>query len=398
MADLSQVTILGIKVESTSGTYDAPSSSDLVLVADLKPSIEGLTTTVNEFTGSIHKPGPIVLGKSFSASGRILLRGPGGASPPAADAWIPGRLIRAAGFTEVVTATAVPTSPEAVGGTGSTTTATLGFTASTTVDVYKGMMILLSLLGSNKAGLTMVRSYSAAKLATLMETHTAAITSGNWQLPRQLTYLLSAGTPPTLSVSCWIGGRRINARGCAISAFKINLPTLSRDSQDVPSIEFTLTGDVQTIVDDASPPSAPTGLAIPPYRDGKLWIANKQLGGSSVSIDFGAQVGFPPNPNFTSGNETAQVTETTRTVDLTLNQVALTAFDDVALADAQGYSSLFGLWGLASGNAFGLAITDMRFNHRSPDNGGPFVTSTGSAFVDGVDKTIALSLPFNVTW
>lgn len=398
MADLSLQSVLGIKIESTAGTYNAPGTSDLLLVADLKPSIEGLTTQITEYTGSIHKPGPVVLGKTFSVSGKLLLRGPGGTSPPAADAWVPGRILRAAGFSEVVTATAVPVSPEAVAAGGSTTSVTLGATATGTADIYKNMLILLSLLGSNRAGLTPVRTNTAGKLATLMETAGSAITSGNWQLPRQLSYLLSSGTPPTLSVSCWIGKRRINGVGCAISSFKINLPTASRDNQEVPSIEFTISGDIQSDVDDASPPVAPTGLAIPPFRDGKLWIANTQLGGSSLTIDFGAQIGYPPNPNRTTGNETAQLTETTRTVDLTLNQVPLTVFDHVALANAQSYHSLFALWGLAGGNAFSLSVTDMRFNHRSGDNSGAFVNSTGQAFVDGVDKTIALTIPFNVTF
>lgn len=398
MGDLSLKTVLGIEVEVTPGTYVAPDSSDLITVADLRPTIDGLTADIREFTGSVHRPGPVVLGKTFSVSGRVLLRGPGGTAPPAADAWILGRILRAAGFTESVTSTAVPASPEAVGAGGSTTTVELGVSATGTVDLYKGMMLLISALSgtAGKPQLVMGRSNDASKIVTLPETAAGALTSGNWQLPKQLTYLLSSGTPPTLSVSCWVGNRRYNGKGCAISSFRINMPTSSRDSQDVPSIEFTLTGDLQSVADDASPPTPPAGLAVPPFRDGKLWVANKQLGGSSFTIDFGAQIGYPPNPNEQSGNETAQLTETTRTVDLTLNQVALTAFDDVTLAEDQANHSLFALWGLASGNAFGVIVTDMRFNHRSPDNSGAFVTQTGQAFVDGTTKTIALSLPFDL--
>lgn len=401
MADLSLKTVLAVEVEVTPGTYVAPDSSDTITVADLRPSIEGLTADIREFTGSIHRPGPVVLGKTFTVSGRILLRGPGGSSPPAADAWILGRLLRAAGFAEVVTSAAVPASPEAIGAGGSTTTVELGATATGTADLYKAVMLYIEDLSATagKGQLTMARSNTAGKVATLPETAGGALTDvgTDWQMPKQLVYQLSSGTPPTLSVSCWIGERRYNAAGCAISSFRINCPTSSRDSQDVPSIEFTLTGKVESVADDASPPTPPAGLAVPPFRDGKMWVANKQLGGAGFSIDFGAQVGYPPNPNEEDGNETAQLTETTRTVDLTLNQVALTTFDDVTLAEDQGYHSLFALWGLASGNAFGLIVTDMRFNHRSPDNSGAFVTQTGQAYIDGTTKTVALSLPFGLS-
>lgn len=394
MADLSLSTVLGLKIETTSGTFTAPSSStDLVTVADLKPTIDGLTVDIKEFTGSVNRPGPIVLGKTFSVSGRLLLRGPGGSSPPTADGWNPGRILRAAGLAEVVVSTAVPVSPEAVGPGGSTTTVELGATASATADLYRGKLISLSLLGSGKPGLTGVRTNSTAKIAALMETATAPQTSGNWQLIKQLAYILSSAAAPTLSVSCWVGSRRIDARGCAISAFKIVMPTSSRDGQDVPSIEFTLTGDVQAIADDTAP-QAPANLAVPPFRDGKMWVANTQLGGSSLTIDFGATIGYPPNPNKPTGNDAAQVTETKRTVNLTLNQVALATFNDVGLADAQSYNSIFALWGLAVGNNFAVMVTDARFNYRSPDNSGAFVTSTGDAYVDGGDKTIALVIGY----
>lgn len=393
MADLSLATVLGLKIETTSGTFSAPSSStDLVTVADLKPTIDGLTVDIKEFTGTINRPGPIVLGKTFSVSGRLLLRGPGGSTPPTADGWVPGRLLRAAGLAEVVVSSAVPAAPEAVAG-GTTTTVTLGTTASTTVDLYRGKLIALDALGAGKVGLTGVRRNDGSKVATLMETAAAALSTGNWQLIKQLAYILSSAVAPTLSVSCWIGSRRIDARGCAISAFKIVMPTSSRDSQDVPSIEFTLTGDIQAVADDTAP-QAPASLAVPPFRDGKLWIANTQLGGSSLTIDFGATIGYPPNPNKPTGNDAAQTTETKRTVNLTLNQTTLAAFNDVALADAQSYNSIFALWGLAIGNNFAVMVTDARFNYRSPDNSGAFVTSTGDAYVDGGDKTIALVIGY----
>jgi len=399
MADSSLLSVIGIRVETTPGVRNAPDPLlDLITVADLKPTIDGQTVDIREFTGSIHRPGPKVVGKTLTITGRVLLRGPGGATPPAADAWAPGRIMRAAGMSEVIVSTAIPAAPEAVGAGGTTTAVALGSTASSTVDLYKAKMILLSALGVGKAGLTMIRSNDGTKLAQIAETAGTALSTGNWQLIKQLAYVLSPATPPTLSADVWIGKRKISGVGMAVSSFKLNAPTSGRDSQDVPSYEFTITGDISADADDSSAPTPPAGLAVPPFRDGKLWIANKQLGGSSLSVDFGAQVGYPPNPNKKSGNDSAQLTETTRTVDLTLNQTSLTNWDHVAAADGQGYYPIFALWGLGIGNLFSLFISDARFNYRSPDNSGAFVTNTGQAYVDGVDRTVALVIGFPDTF
>lgn len=398
MGDLSLASVLSLKVETTPGVFAAPNNTtDLITCAELKGNIQGLTADIKEFIGTKHRPGPKVLGKTFEVSGRILLRGPGGASPPAADVLVIGRLLRAACFAESIVSVAIPAAPEAVGAGGTVSSVVLGATAAATADLYKGKMVQLSHLGAGKAGLSMVRTNDATKLAVLPETSGTPISDGNWQLIKQIAYMFSPGDGPSLSASVWLGSRRIDGVGLAISAFKINMPTSSKNSQDVPSIEFTLSGDVQGSFDDTAP-TPPVGLAVPPFRDGKLWIANKQLGGSTVTIDFAAQVAAPPNPNRPTGSEASQTTETTRTVDMTLNQTTLANFDDVGMADGQGYYPLYAMWGLASGNCFGVLVTDMRFNYRSPDNSGDFVTNTGQAFIDGADRTINLVFGFPPTF
>ena len=100
MADLSNNTALAWKIESTTGVFNAPSSStDLVQCADVRLQIDGITVSVTEYTGSVHKPGDQVLGKTLTISGKLYLSGPGGSTTPTADAWIPGRILRAAGFS-----------------------------------------------------------------------------------------------------------------------------------------------------------------------------------------------------------------------------------------------------------------------------------------------------------
>jgi hypothetical protein len=393
MADLSNQSVLGIAVESVAGTYVAPTTNDLIRVSDLRISINGITVNINEYTGSIHRPGPVVLGKTFEVSGRVFLRGPGGSTVPAANAFVPGRIIRAAGFDETVQAAAIPAAPEALGAGSTTTVANLGTTAAGTLGIYKAMGVLLAALGTMPKGMAMIRSYSAAKAALLARTAGSTIT-GNYQIPKQLSYRLNASaTPPSLSASCWYGGRRYNGNGLAISSFRINIPTASRDSQELPSIEFTLSGDLESDASETAP-IPPAVLAIPPFRDGNLWINNTQLAGTSLTIDLGAEVGYPPNPNRPSGNDPAQLVGTTRTVNFTIAQTLKATFDQIALADAQGYLAMEAGWGLGTGNSFGVIVTDARLNYANPDNSGPFVNLTGEAYVDDADRTIGITLPF----
>lgn len=397
MVDISANTVLGLALEVTPGTFVAPSApDDLLTVADLRPSIAGLTSEVSEFTGSIHRPGPKVGGASFEVSGRCLLRGPGGTEPPAADTFVAGRILRAAGFAETILSAAIPVAPEALGSATDGDTVVLGTTAAGTADLYTGLAVHLAALGALNpnagGGITLIKDYLADKTAELAETFGGSL-AGNYQILEQVAYILSSAAAPTLSASTWIGSKRYDGRGLSLSSLRINLPTFSRESTDLPSIEFTLTGDLHQDADDTAP-VPDVSLAVPSFKNGKLMVANTKLGGSSLSIDFGATVAYAPDPNQTTGNLAATLTETTRRAELTLNHVSKASFDFLGLANAQSYHSIMALYGLASGNAVGALVPEARFNYFSPDNGGALVNMTGEMLIDGADRSIALVFPY----
>jgi len=395
MADLSNNSSVAVVIETVAGTFIAPSNADLLQCADLKVAINGITVNVNEYTGSIHKPGDIVLGKTLDISFKLYMRGPGGTAPPAAGAWVPGRVLRSAGFAELIQAAAIPVAAEALGAGGTTTKAVLGTGAASTVDLYTALLVSLAQLATINApkSFTPIRDYQAAKNAVLGITLGAAAT-GNYQLPKQLAYQLSpSASVPTLSMAAWHGNRRFDGVGMAISAFKINMPAAGRGNTELPSIEVTYSGDLQTDADEAAPVVTP-GLAIPPFRDGVLAVGGIQMGGSSVTIDLNAQAAYPPNPNKPSGNDAAQLASTTRTASLTLNQASKAFVDFTALADGQVPQPIVCQWGAASGNLFSVIVTDCRLNYRSPDAGGDFVANSGDAYIDGASKDVAIIIPF----
>jgi hypothetical protein len=197
-----------------------------------------------------------------------------------------------------------------------------------------------------------------------------------------------------MSFSLWQGSRRYDFVDMAPSSARLIFPTSSRDGgQDYPRLELTYSGDC---VDDYADtcPAIPALGAIPPFKDGKLHIAGLAMGGSSLSLDLGTTVGFPPNPNRKGGNDPAQLTGTTRTINMTLNQVAKTYLDLRSLAGYQNYYGIQALYGLYPGNFIGFVATDARFNFPQTDAGGDFFTTTGDAYVDGADKTISLVFPY----
>lgn len=393
MVDLTSQRALAIKVQSAPGTYASPTPGDATPVANLSWSPAPITSDNPEYNGSIHRPGTIVLGATYDISFDILLRGPGGSAPPAADASILGRVLRSLGFTENLIAAAIPAAPEALGGGSTSSSAVLGTTAAATADLYKGLALHLASSGAMPASLSMIRSYSAAKAAGLAETLGSAPT-GNYQIPRQAAYTLAAtGTPPVLSLSLWEGSRRYNFVDAAPASGRLTFPTSSRDNTDYARLSVSYSADLQSYIDEAAP-SVSSSLAIPPFKGGKLHAAGVAMGGSSLSIDLGLRNGFPPNPNKASGSDPAQLVETRRTLSFEFNQVAKSYLDFIALAQAQSFHPVQALYGLASGNYMGFVATDCRFNFPSTADAGEFFGTTGEAYMDDANKTVSLVFPY----
>ncbi len=395
MADLVQNSAMALTIETVPGTFNTPNTTtDLLQCANLTVTVNGITQAITEYLGSIHAPGPVVLGSTLDISGKIYLRGPGGTTPPAAGAYVPGRILRMASHSETIISAAIPAAPEALGAGGTTTSATLGATAAATADLYKGLMVFLAQLGVGSLGATMIRSYSAAKAAGLAITGGSAFTGTNYQIPKQLAYQISpASVVPTGSISVWLGSRRFDGVGMAITSFKYNFPTASRTLTELPSIEFTMSGDLYADADQAAPVITP-GLAIPPFHGGQFWVANLQLGGSAAVVDFKAQAAYPPDANKTTGNGPAQLAKTERSVSLTLNQVLKATADFKAIADSQAQIPTFLQYGSATGNMFGFIVTDARANYRSPTASGDFYSTSGDLYSDGANREISLVIPF----
>lgn len=394
MAFRSTYTSVAVKAQSGGqDVWPSPSSADYFPCAEVRISSESVTVENPEYLGNVDRPGPFLIGERVSVTLQIPIRPPGGASPPSAGAWIPGRFLVAAGFTESITSTAIPSSPEAVAA-GTTTSATLGAGATGTADLYKGLAITLSDNGSGyNRQMSAIKDYTSGKVATLPETLSGA-PAANYQIPKQLAYLSGAsGNPNPLALQVWYEAVRYDLINMAISSLRFNFPVSTRTATEFPVMELTLEGDVYQWADEAAPAVTALG-AIPTFKDGDMWLANLALGGSSFSVDMGIQVGYPPNPNKAQGNDAPQITQTTRSAQITLNHNLKSVVDFRALAAAQAYHSLWAQYGSTAGNMVSFLIPKGRFTYPNPDNSGEFVTQTIDMLIDDSAKAISLIFPY----
>lgn len=396
MAIKSENTALALVIQPTIDTFVTPTQpADLLAISALRPSIQGITIDTDEYTGSVIKNAPSVAGKRFSMSFNVKLRPPGG-TIPAANAFLLGRLLQAAKMAEVRTTTAIPASPEAVSA-GSTSGATLGVGATGTADLYKGMAIQLRSPGVGlKLQTTAIRSYTAAKVMGLIELLGSTLT-GNYQIPPQLSYVraVDADEPPMLSMQAWFGGDRFDLVNGRVTALQFVIPVSTKTQAAYPEVQITVEADILTTAAQVSPATPVLG-AVPFFKDGKMWMAQRQVGASTFTLDLGITGEAPPNPNKVDGSDPSEMVGSVATLSMTRQRYDKSILDTLALADAQANHGFLAQWGSTSGNMVQIVIPDFRFDYQNPDMGGAFVNEQGNLYIDALSKGVCINFPYGV--
>lgn len=395
MALKSRNTALAVKLQTTRGTYEAPNTTtDLVTgFSNCRVAIEGRTVADDTYTGSIFTNADAIAGKRISISGNLKLKPP--SALPDADAFVLGRILQAAKFTEVRTATAIPSSAEAVGGSGNDTThLALSTGATGTDDLYNGFPILNETAGAAyKDQLTMIRDYvGATKLAELMETLGGA-PADKYQIPPFIGYYrdTSSADPEILSSKLWISGFRYDFYDCSITQLRMVLPT-SNNQAIFPELEFTLDVTLSATADEATPSIPATGQP-PLIRDGKGFFDQVEWGIDSMNIDLGLQSDDPSNPNQPDGRDAPELAGGSATGQMRAQKYLKAVKDMIALADAQAYHPFFLQWGSAAWATVQVAILNGRLNYSNPDLSGGVVYEGTDIYIDVLDRNLAIVFP-----
>lgn len=374
--------------------FTDPGTGGLIPVSNLNFQIEGITVANDEYTGSVFRNADAISGKRVTGSFNIKLRPPGGATPPAANAYLPGLFLQAAKFSEVITSTAIPASAEA-GTSGTTTGLTLGAGATGTADLYKGMAISLASMGTNyKTRMTAIVAYTAGKAATFPETFGSSV-SGNYQIPKQLQYVwdVTSTDPTLLSLKVWLDGHRFDLVNVRVSGFQFVIPTSTKDQAAYPEMSVNFTADISANSAEATP-TIPALGAVPFFKDGDCWLNKVAIGSQTFTVDMGLQVENPPNPNKVDGSDAAELTGGTARLTMTRQKYLPSVIDPLALADAQTYVPFWAQWGTASGSMVQIVVAESRVNYSNPDLGGALIMESGDLMIDPISKTLNINFPY----
>jgi hypothetical protein len=372
---------------------------DLIPMANLRSANEQFTTSNPEYTGSIHAVGDAVIGDAPSLNWDVMLRGPGGAAPPIAGAYVPGRFLRACGFDEIVFAG--KTSAAIVAGgtnTGPTTTVVLDALASSVDDFYVGYPIQFAGLngGSGPASTSTIIAYNGTtKLATLGE-KLASVPTGNFTLPPALIYRLNgAATQLWLTFDRWHDRKRYQAQNGIPNQLQMTFPTANRGDAPLPIMSCGIAGDHSPTAEvDENAPLTPAAGAIPPIRNGRLALNGVNIAGASVTYDHGITVAFPPDPNQITGNGAGVITRTQRSVSMNVAEVLLATQNRRQLANLQTLVPLMLRYGAVAGRSVHFTVPAMRLSFPTVDPSGDFVTNDITGYIDGSTNAVAIAFPY----
>ncbi len=386
---------MAIALQVTQGVFATPNrTTDLVAVSTPSNAHESLTAEDNTATGTVWEANRIVLGKSATVGGTIPLRGPGGAAPPAANAWPTGRIFQSAGWAEI--RKAAPSTGAIVA--GSTTTALkLAATESSVDDFLVGAPIQHAVIGTGFKATSLVTDYDGTtNMASIAETVTAAAGASTYTIPAYLSYVLGTLTtpPPLLSISIWRDQKRYDYKDWRPASLALNIPVANDANTSSPDVTFSGKALIQGIADD-TPPVVSADLIripVPPARNGKFFLDRVLLGHQTFSFTESATVGAASNQNQAAGQDGYDILSGSRAIALDLNQMAVTDFDLNAREDSQISMPLLSMWGLGSGNNFGIVIPNLALDPFSPGDRNGYVSLAGNAVTTDVDKSVALTI------
>lgn len=384
---------MAVAVQPVAGVFTAPATpAGLIAVSSPTFTIEALSATDETSTGAIWDNNRVFLGQTVTAGGTVPLRGPGGAAPPAANVWPVGLVLQSGGWAETVRATATPAVLQA----GSTTTALVLATSESAVDDFLvGAPITQANIGTGFKATSIIRDYvGSSRTALLAETlGTAPTTGAAYTIPASLSYVLGTLTvdPPTLSVRIWRDKKRYDIKDWKPQSLTFDIPVANEANQSYPTLEFTGKGNIEAIADDTTPtlPSSMLAIPAPPARDGKFYLDSVRLGHQSIRYTESAETGAASNQNSATGQDAYDILSGSRTIDLDLNQMAVTDFDYAPRVTNQTIMPMLSTWGLGAGNRFGFMVPNTVLDPLSPGERNGYVSLTGNAFPTDVDKSAA---------
>lgn len=375
-------TVFAAKIEASEGVFAAPGAADAVVIEgtprlNFKPNL----VKTNEATGSLDGFGSLVGGMTCEVQVDVWLTGTGAAGTP--PPW--GKLLKLTGWSETITAAALPAAPE-VAAAGAATTLTLGATALGTAQLYRGMP--LALTDNPSAGaIAFVTDYTAGKVATLSDQFGTALSAATkYQILPNTLYLPASTGIPSASLSVWIDGVRYDFAGGR------GTWQLANESGGASKWTFGFWCMFVDKTDDPLPAITPNPTRPPIWKGGKMLIDRKVTALKTLSFQSGNQLAHPDNPNATEGFDPAQITRRDVTGNMDPLETLVATSDRMAAFRAGTKQPVHALIGTVAGNRAGLTVPQALYTNQQPGDRGGFAT-VGTPFdCVGQDSGLAVCL------
>ncbi len=288
--------LAALALQSVEGTAEVlVPATDAVKVENIVIRTNPTQTDNNELSGGIDAGEGYVGGMSCDISFDFKLAGSGAAATP--PDW--GKILLAMGWSETITAAAVPVAAEACAA-GSATSATLGAGAAATAQLYTGMPLVITEIA---AGTYAIADYTAAKLALLSQTAPTAITAGsNYQIPPNVLYSTVSTGIALATIGIWRDGIKWlfkDCRGGWSIAMKANAPGV---------FSAKLKGVYVDHIDDPVPATPVfTAPSAPVWKGGEMLLDRKPARLATLTVDSGITPVMPDDPNAVEGFGAAEI-------------------------------------------------------------------------------------------
>ena len=378
-----------VKPESTPGVDAAPvAGTDAVLVEVTgNPfSFDPNVIQTNEVTGSLDGRGAIIGGMRASLRFRAYMKG---AAAPGTTAPEWGKLLKACGCSETLTAAAVGGPTAATAGTGTTVTAQAPF--GTTQDQYKGMPLHIS--GTPAAAYPIITGYTTGRVATLTDLFNPVLSaSAMLQIPPNALYKPASTGISNHTIWMYLDGLLYKFVGA------IGTAQMSIGSGGPGMFDFTFSG-LFTSKTDAAVPTATYDTTRPPvWRDsGGNDMSNALLdrvksGIASFSLDLGNTIAYPENPSNLEGLDPPLITARRITGSVDPIEELVATRDLMARFRAQTQIIMHARLGDTAGNRLALTVPNALILNQAPGDRQGLATVTVPFEAVGQDSGFYLAV------
>ncbi len=346
------------KIEASEGIDAAPSAgSDAVLVENLRLSFDQNAIQTNEATGSLDPRAPIPGGLKAKIAFDTWMKGSGSPGTPPEF----GKLFKACGWKETITAAAVPLSPEAATA-GSANTATFAAPFSATSQAYRGMPMILD--DNPAAGaVPFVVDWSGGRVATFTDAFNPALDGTTvGQIPINVLYgpTSDASLIASLTQYLFMDGllyKILGARGSV---------KIAGQAGGAWKASWDFTGMFAAKIDAGVPACTYQSVRPPIWTGGAMLLDRKPVNVAALNVDTGIELANPENPAAAEGFDPAVIVG--RKMTGSIDPLAALVASRDALADfrAGAQRIVHARVGSVPGNSFGVVVPAAQYTGFTP--------------------------------